>query len=260
MEIFNTGFSSLFNEPETNCGTFGETAVVDFKELPLIKLGIPDCKDSNVYLFAHHIWKSSVLLSKLLIQNPNLVSGKDCLEFGAGCGLPSIVANKLGAKSIVASDYPDANIIEMLHSNLTNNCTNNFKAIGHAWGNRGEDDLFPQSGTILRFDTILMADTLWMSDQHLNLWSDLSHLIKPNGTVIIVAGLHSGRNILESFIAMAPSSFELSTKVCYLIPIGNGFGENQDWIPVVDNVNDSKNERNRFLYHIKFTAQQTGMD
>ena len=44
------------------------------------------------------------------------------LELGAGAGLPSIVANMLGAERVVVTDYPDAELIENLEWNIKNNC------------------------------------------------------------------------------------------------------------------------------------------
>lgn len=40
------------------------------------------------------------------------------LELGAGAGLPSIVCALSGAKEVVVTDYPDADLVENLRYNI----------------------------------------------------------------------------------------------------------------------------------------------
>lgn len=42
------------------------------------------------------------------------------LELGAGAGLPSFVAAILGARKVVVTDYPDADLIANLNHNIAN--------------------------------------------------------------------------------------------------------------------------------------------
>lgn len=42
------------------------------------------------------------------------------LELGAGAGLPSLVAAILGARRVVVTDYPDADLIANLNHNIAN--------------------------------------------------------------------------------------------------------------------------------------------
>lgn len=42
------------------------------------------------------------------------------LELGAGAGLPSLVAAILGARKVVVTDYPDADLIANLNHNIAN--------------------------------------------------------------------------------------------------------------------------------------------
>lgn len=48
------------------------------------------------------------------------MKGKTVLELGAGGGLPSLVCALNGASQVVVTDYPDADLIENLHYNITN--------------------------------------------------------------------------------------------------------------------------------------------
>lgn len=50
------------------------------------------------------VWDSSVVLAKFLEINPHLVSGKRCIELGAGCGLAGIAASRLDCNSICKYD------------------------------------------------------------------------------------------------------------------------------------------------------------
>jgi len=43
---------------------------------------------------------ASVTLSRFLLSHPQFIGGKRCVELGSGCGMVSMVAKKLGAKSI----------------------------------------------------------------------------------------------------------------------------------------------------------------
>lgn len=47
-----------------------------------------------------------------------LVHGKNVLELGAGAGLPSIAAAIWGAKNVVMTDYPDADLVENMKINV----------------------------------------------------------------------------------------------------------------------------------------------
>lgn len=80
------------------------------------------------------------------------VSGKKCLELGAGSGLVSIISAMKGARLIVASDYPSPYILSALEKNLKTNIPNHcWSVIGHAWGT-----------TPLRFNYI-MVETMGSS-------------------------------------------------------------------------------------------------
>jgi predicted nicotinamide N-methyase len=78
-----------------------------------------------VFLFAHHVWKASVLLSKMIINEQyNIqVSDKTCLELGAGAGLVSLVTMLKGG-NVVASDYPSPHILSALEANFKRNVPN----------------------------------------------------------------------------------------------------------------------------------------
>lgn len=49
-------------------------------------------------------WAGGQALSRYILDNPDIVSGKDVLDFGAGSGLIGVSAAKAGAKSVLSAD------------------------------------------------------------------------------------------------------------------------------------------------------------
>ncbi|KAJ2994524.1 hypothetical protein HDV02_001502 [Globomyces sp. JEL0801] len=250
------GLGVLFNEPEISHGDYGETIFVNFPGVPTIDLKIPDVDAKNVSLFAHHIWKSSILLSKLILDHEEF-EGLHILELGAGAGLPSIIAARKGGK-VTSSDYPDSELINMLKLNLHKHTGQSSDVFGHVWGERGDDGLFPTGEPIKQFDVIVMADTLWMSDQQHNLLKDLKQLLKPTGKVIGCAGLHSGLEVFEAFFKKATSpEYSFLCKLCkpYRIPQAGGMCENEEWKELTGGevVSDEIRERQWFVYRYELT-------
>ena len=84
------------------------TVVENLDELfdDLIKKGTthPDFVDERMPYWAD-LWASAIGMSRYLIDNQRLVDGKAVLEIGCGLGLPAIVAGKLGAASVMLTDY-----------------------------------------------------------------------------------------------------------------------------------------------------------
>ncbi|KAJ3276355.1 hypothetical protein HDV01_004978 [Terramyces sp. JEL0728] len=241
LDVFQSGISTLFSEPEVNYGDIGDTVTVELPNEAKISLMLPDVEPSNVKLFAHHLWKGSILLSKIL--QPRNIQGR-VLELGAGCGLPSIVLARKGA-TVVSSDYPDPDIIAKLKQNMEKNKVE-VKVIGHIWGVR-DDEL---QG---KFDYIIMSDTLWMTHQHDSLLQDLNEYLSPNGTIIGVAGYHSGIYAVEKFFKLAKERFEQTYFQNHTIPIGHGLCENMEWglAPEGTVVPNDIKERAGYIFHFE---------
>ncbi|KAI9203961.1 uncharacterized protein BJ171DRAFT_582338 [Polychytrium aggregatum] len=249
MEVFETGMSILFSEPEINAGSPGEHIQVAFRGMPKIGLRIADINPAHVGLFAHHVWKSSILLSQIVLEQRYGVSvaGARCLELGGGAGLVSVVCSLVGAKAIVSSEYPDASIIEALESNMQSN----YQVVGHCWGSPTQADFGDE-----RFEIILMADTLWISDQHDNLIKDLQALLQPGGYIIATAGLHTGYTAVESFFHKAEQAgFQIERLDTVLVPIGNELNEDQEWARTAE-ISDAVEDRRRFLIVFRMTFAQ----
>lgn len=173
-----------------------------------LTLLVPNTLPANWSLQASDIWASSRYLADhmdilkldalISIQAPKKVH---VLELGAAAGLPGILIAKLygDASSVTVSDYPDERLIKTLCDNVTrNDASLSCRAIAYAWGSDPSCLLHESAG----FDVIIAADTLWNSDLHTPLITSLNATLKRSfvARVHLVAGLHTGRYTLQSFM------------------------------------------------------------
>lgn len=213
---------SLFGEERVNHGSPTEhyDFVSDQKSLSKtknnkIRLFLPN---STSYLMAQFVWQSSITLSEYLIKNPELIKNKKIIELGAGSGLPSLVSFCLEPQFIICTDYPEKEILKTLHKNFAHNFetdkfNDHFAIKGLKWGDQNfkvleSVDYFDSNQTLeshLRtdfqgtgvfqsselkdytFDVILMADTLWLKNEHEHLIKTMKDLCRKNETDIICA-------------------------------------------------------------------------
>ncbi|KAI9795992.1 MAG: nicotinamide n-methyltransferase [Piccolia ochrophora] len=134
-------------------------------------------------LWGHLLWNAGRTVADYLEEHADeTVQGKDVLELGAGAGLPSLVCSIKGARKVVVTDYPDADLIENLKQNISSSTfqenTPNIHAVGYLWGNPTEvitsylDD--PSAG----FDLLILADLLFNHSEHLKLLSTVTQTLK----------------------------------------------------------------------------------
>jgi nicotinamide N-methyltransferase len=177
-----------------------------------VTVSVPDTQAKNWTLQASSIWVSALYvvdhISELALpeENGTGTSSPDTspplrlIELGAGAGLPSIVIAKRNPHiSVVASDYPDADLIRTLHSNVVrNNATLNCAVVPHAWGS-------DPSALLPAADVVLAADTLWDPALHGALLRTMCAVLRrtSHARAHVVAGLHTGRYTLEAFFKEA---------------------------------------------------------
>lgn len=127
---------------------------------------------------AHHLWNGARVISDLFEADPATVAGRTVLELGAGAGLPSIVAALLGARTVVVTDFPDADLVENMWKNvfeagLTSlEDGGNIVAEGFVWGGdpvpllaRLPADAAGEK-TAAGFDVLVLADLLFRHSEH----------------------------------------------------------------------------------------------
>lgn len=129
----------------------------------------------------HHLWQASLLISEYLEENaPSLIKDKSVLELGAAAGLPSILCSLHGAKRVVATDYPDADLIENLRFNVQQNCATeaNVRVQGYLWG---ADVASLLEGGDDAFDVLVLADLLFNHSEHGKLISSIQRTLRKAG-------------------------------------------------------------------------------
>ncbi|KAJ3486118.1 hypothetical protein NLI96_g4461 [Meripilus lineatus] len=192
---------------------------------PTVTLITPETQSSNWSLHASSIWVSALFiadhLAELKIEHHAEVARHQglplrVLELGAGAGLPGILISMAYREvSVVSSDYPDENLMNTLRLNAkSNGVSDRCSIVPHAWG---EDPsglltatpLSPQSPSTINssgFDVIVAADTLWNSSLHESFLNTLASTLRKtsDSRVYLVAGLHTGRYTLQSFIDLVP--------------------------------------------------------
>ncbi|GAA5844591.1 hypothetical protein JCM9279_006358 [Rhodotorula babjevae] len=172
-------------------------------------------------LFAHHAWDGGIRMADALALGELDVAGEDVLELGAGAGISGLMAARMGARRVVLSDYDDPTLVANLRSNIDiafpspadASIRAGLSAQGHSWGDTASyptllsSSASPSSTAELErlFTRILLADTLWSSAGHPPLLDSLVALLAPTpaARVCVVAGFHSGRGTVRSFLRQA---------------------------------------------------------
>jgi predicted nicotinamide N-methyase len=177
-------------------------------------------------LFSHYLWNSSLLLAELIeagtlgLEIPREegiapavsafdVSGLRTIELGAGTGLPSIMAGLLGARRVVATDYPAPPVLKALEGNVkagvqAKNAPDGRFAVeevlvaGHGWGDL-DGSLAEENERA--FDRVLAADCLWMPWQHENLRRSIAWFLEDgeDARAWVVGAFHTGRGNMAPF-------------------------------------------------------------
>ena len=80
-------------------------------------------------------------------ERHRLVIGRNVVEFGAGAGVPGLVAGVLGGRKVVLTDYPSPELLRNLEDNVRENARTHIGlqervvVQGHVWGKACEDVL-----------------------------------------------------------------------------------------------------------------------
>ncbi|GAA5914227.1 uncharacterized protein JCM6883_000781 [Sporobolomyces salmoneus] len=178
-------------------------------------------------LFAHHVWNASLILADWIslssISGLEMDASKgeqdeegsgrmSVCELGCGAGIPGLIAARSpNVKRVVLTDYHDPLLIDNLVSNIElaykddERTRNKLRALGHTWGEEESLAAMLSANNGERFSHILMADTLWLTEAQTALVSSLSQLLAftPSARIHLVAGFHSGRNAVRSFLRKA---------------------------------------------------------
>lgn len=155
-------------------------------------------------LWGHYLWNAAPTLTQYLEEHRACVADKDVLELGAASGLPSIVCDKLGARRVVSTDYPDPNLMQNLAHNLEQNGCEapHTVAQGYIWG----ADVAPLLAHAPEgFDLILMSDLIFNHQAHPALLDTVDRcLAKRPGAQVLVFFSHHRPHLAERDLAFFP--------------------------------------------------------
>ncbi|KAK2793276.1 hypothetical protein FQN50_010016 [Emmonsiellopsis sp. PD_5] len=194
-------------------------------------------------LFAHYLWGGGLVIAEGIERGAAgsrgerdmlwRVEGERVLEVGAGAALPSLIASLAGAAQVTITDHPSSPALYgAIQQNITNNIPAHIRSRisiqPHEWGvlspapqDVGEIEGGGQTRAVqfavenkASFTRVIAADCLWMRDQHENLARSLLWFLAPpcpaaikggggGGVAWVVAGFHTGREIVASFFETA---------------------------------------------------------
>lgn len=205
-DIFDTSFSSLFAIPPIAFSTASPDAYHTYHPPtgPSIQLRLPHPPpDLYTKLQANNLWLAAVYLADA-IDKSDIALGNRVCELGAGAGLPGIVAGRQGCE-VVSTDWGVDEVLDVIRDNFGRANVTSFKVVGHEWGTDPTALLCALSSREEgeRFDNLILADTLWVTEAQSALLDSVSTLLKPGGTAHVAAGLHTGRGPLERFVVAA---------------------------------------------------------
>ncbi|KAK6333620.1 hypothetical protein TWF730_003806 [Orbilia blumenaviensis] len=215
-DIFESSLTTIFNDVRNQHGEPGHYVAYASPKYGEIKLGLADIEKAQTSLFSHHLWNAGVEVAGMIETGELNVDGETVLELGAGAALPSLLSAISGAKTIVITDYPAPEILANITSNVALNkpkfTSSDIQVYGHTWGNLDEEVATKYAHSFTR---IIAADTLWMTWEHENLVKSMLHFLddSPTSRVVVVAGLHTGRQKMANFWDVAGESFDIDTIV-----------------------------------------------
>jgi nicotinamide N-methyltransferase len=184
---------SLENDGESDDVAATEVSVGDFTII--LKVAENDFNAEKKTLFATTLWHGAKVLAQQIAGNlATRIKRASVIEFGAAAGLPSIVARKVGAAVVCASDYPSPAVLETLVENMSNNdsdddgSTDAAGVVGYIWGEDPSGLLKVNNGDL--YDVVLASECLWKPDTHESFAQSIHWVLKPGGAVFLTFSNH----------------------------------------------------------------------
>ncbi|CCK70970.1 S-adenosylmethionine-dependent methyltransferase KNAG_0F03080 [Huiozyma naganishii CBS 8797] len=139
-------------------------------------------------LWGHLLWNSGIYTAKHLDKHPELVLDKNVLELGAAGALPSVVAGLIGAKRVVSTDYPDADLMSVIRENAKS--LENVSVEGYIWGNDYSDVLSHLENPAEKFQLVILSDLVFNHTEHHKLLKTTRDLLSADGKALVVFSPH----------------------------------------------------------------------
>lgn len=180
-------FGAVESEPAPRTVEYYE-AVFDIEDGQLKDTCISLRMVKSHVLWANYLWNGGRWLANHLSTNVGLCRGRSVVELGAGSGLPSIVAGKLGAERVCCTDYPDQELVDNLRHNFARNelaDSTKFDCRGFLWGDKVEDLLAFNENR--GYDLVFLCDLVFNHSEHQKLIKSTLELLDPeHGTAFCV--------------------------------------------------------------------------
>ena len=147
-----------------------------------IELFVPDDSDIKqayasgkiAFPYWSQVWPSAMALSEFIISNQQLIQHKNLVEFGAGLGLPSLVAASY-ARTVLCSDK-DPQAVEMTKSSAQLNKIDNLQAVVLDWSTIPLD---------VNADVVLLSDVNYEPGEFVKLQELILHFLRKGTTVLL---------------------------------------------------------------------------
>lgn len=121
-------------------------------------------------LWGHLLWSAGKVLANYLDAQPDIYRDRNVLELGAAAALPSIICALNGAATVVATDYPDSDLIKNIEYNL-DHCSadrpldrRRAHVRGFIWGREVYELVALTNGE--RFDLLILSDLVFNHQAH----------------------------------------------------------------------------------------------
>jgi 2-polyprenyl-3-methyl-5-hydroxy-6-metoxy-1,4-benzoquinol methylase len=148
----------------------------NFQNMDIIVLhGKTQCTNST----GLSVWLGAEIMAEYLARNPATVRGKSVLELGAGLGLCSLIAHRLGAARVISTDG-DINVLKKLRTNVGNSGIEACPQL--IWGK----DLQQFEETFGKFQVIIATDCGYISRSIRPMWRTVSQLLSNEGIFLYV--------------------------------------------------------------------------
>lgn len=192
-------------------------------------------------LWGHLLWNAGIFTADYLDKNSeDLINNKRVLELGAAAALPSLICGLNGASKVIATDYPDPDLLQNIQYNI-DNCDGLEKGIvetkGLIWGNDKSSVYDVEEKKVIeedeKFDLIILLDLIFNHTEHLKLLKDCKDLVKSNGKCLVVFSPHRAHLLhkdLEFF--ETAKQFNFSSEKIDLVTWNPMFEEDDETVEV----------------------------
>lgn len=132
-------------------------------------------------LWGHLLWNAGLFTANFIDQHPEYVTGKRVFEFGSAAALPSLLSCLNDAEVVIASDYPEPQLLNNIKYNVENLGSlksNKIVVEEFIWGH-DVTDIRGTLGGDGYADFLIMSDLVFNHSEHLKLLKSCKELIKP---------------------------------------------------------------------------------